>query len=271
MSGQRPRAQEPHRTADRAHHGSASRDWPRRSALGGQTGGARRRRCGRHGARGQRRSPNRSTTKSSRGSSRSGRRSTGPFMARDLTRDDLRALVGLGPAADLGQLPDADRAVQHAAGRLQALPELPSEASVPHAVPAVQDRPACGCAVGGRVPPAPRQPDALACNSFSSVCPETGFTRYVAPTRRASSLRTGSSNPENTTRRTSGLTARASSASCRPLNAPRRTSVIDDVRLEHRDFLLRVFEGAARDHLVTVVGQEAAQRLEQRNIVVNDE
>ncbi len=60
-----------------------------------------------------------------------------PFMSRDLTRETLRGARGARTAAHVGQLPGPRRALPYDAGGLQALPELPPEAPVPHAVPAV--------------------------------------------------------------------------------------------------------------------------------------
>ena len=45
----------------------------------------------------------------------------------------------------------------------------------------------------------------------------------------------------------------------------------DDLRPKRRDLALRILEGAARQHLKAAVGQEAAQRPEKREIIVNQE
>ena len=78
-----------------------------------------------------------------------------PFMARDLTRDDLRTIVQEGTGADVGQLQGDGRAVQHAGRRLQAVPGLPPQVPVPHAVSAVpvcRDQPRRGPAASAAGP-----------------------------------------------------------------------------------------------------------------------
>ena len=62
------------------------------------------------------------------------------FMSRDLTRTDLRRIVQTRPGDDERQLPSAGAVVQHGAAGLQALPELPAEARLSPAVPALPRR-----------------------------------------------------------------------------------------------------------------------------------
>ena len=67
------------------------------------------------------------------------------FMSRDLTRTDLRKIIQIGLETHERQLPLAGPAVQHADRGLQAVPELPPQARLPPAVPAVPR--------GSRAPP----------------------------------------------------------------------------------------------------------------------
>ena len=271
LAGQRAGAEEPRRAADRAHAGRHAPIDRGRSAGRRSAGRARARRSP-PVAVAANASPRSLYPPDRRGAAvvLDGR-STGR-SCRAISRATICARSsGLGLQQTSGSYRDAGRAVQHAAGRLQALPELPAEASVPHAVPAVPERPcgprtAAGAGSACRVSltPPPAAPS-------RSVCPDTGLTRYVAPIRRASSFSTGSSNPENTTTRTSGRTSRASSASCRPLNAPSRTSV---TTMSGRRFAISRFASSNVLHghdLKAAVGEETAQRTGAEEVIVYEE
>ena len=73
------------------------------------------------------------------------------FMSRDLTRADLRKIIQIGLETHQRQLPPAGAAVQHADRGLQAVPELPPQARLPPAVPALPRRAgtAAGPSAGG--------------------------------------------------------------------------------------------------------------------------
>ena len=67
-----------------------------------------------------------------------------PFMSRDLTRDDLRAIVRHGLNLTPRQLQGHGAVVQCARG-LQAVIELPAEVSVPSSHPGIPDRVDSSC------------------------------------------------------------------------------------------------------------------------------
>ena len=60
-----------------------------------------------------------------------------PFMARDLTRHEVREVVRLGLEHTRGNYKMLVQLLQHAAGGLQEVPELPAQVPVPRAVPAI--------------------------------------------------------------------------------------------------------------------------------------
>ena len=62
-----------------------------------------------------------------------------PFMSRDLTRDDLRAIVRKGLERTSGNYKVLVELLEHAAGRLQAIPRILAEVPLSHAVPAVSN------------------------------------------------------------------------------------------------------------------------------------
>ena len=56
------------------------------------------------------------------------------YMAREITRQNVRDVDPQGPRGSQGQLQDRLQAVQHRVGRLQEVPELPPEARLPASV-----------------------------------------------------------------------------------------------------------------------------------------
>ena len=190
---------------------------------------------------------------------------------------DARHAAGAGgprTAADVGQLPRPASSSSTWRRRLQALPELPPEAPVPHAVPAVPRSRACRIASGspngrpsgrrhgfsrpmktvgglmsksangrcedtevlpssqsdirhsGCVFQHPVQVDCRGAQDVYEGPPADRFDQVGRADAARLFLQHRIVESRNTTTCASGRTSRARMASCRPLKAPRRTSVI---------------------------------------------
>jgi hypothetical protein len=61
------------------------------------------------------------------------------FLARDITRHDMRELVRRG-CRHARELPRDAQAVRHVATRLQAIPEFPDGARLPRGLPGISER-----------------------------------------------------------------------------------------------------------------------------------
>ena len=86
-----------------------------------------------------------------------------------------------GAREDTRQLPHSRRALQHAASRVQALSQLPSDVRVPHTVPAVQSSQVTGCGTASAIAAGRSHSCAIQAGTDEVVCWGSDFSGEASP------------------------------------------------------------------------------------------